>query len=192
MYGDQRVMVVMACSSLDHLIVLIDPSRVSGDPLRYFAAAVLRTPAAQASATSRLGSVCPGNVAHPVFITNSVCSQDDVMAVSSPSFLARATSAFSPARQTGTSAVVTAASACFSATAYAVLLVVQPPQLNPTIMVRMLPMTTPQTPGLSHARCTCMEHLLVLRRTCESASKRNGNCPAWIVDQSPLRSVLEL
>jgi len=50
------------------------PSRVSGDPSRYFAAAVLRSAAAQASATSRLGSACPGNVAHPVFITNSVCS----------------------------------------------------------------------------------------------------------------------
>src|ERR1700730_16949654 len=191
MYGGQRVMVVMACSSLDHLIVLIYPSQVSGDPLRYFAAAVLRSADAQTSATARLGSACPGNVAHPVFITNSVCSQDDVMAVSSPSFLARATSAFSPARQIGTSAAVTAASACFIVTWSAVLLVVQPPQLNPTIMVRMLPMTAPQTPGLSHARSPCMEHLLVLRRTCESDSKRNGNCPAWIVDQSPLRSVLD-
>ena len=39
---------------------------------RYFAAAVLRRAATQPSATARLGSVCPGNVAHPVFITNSV------------------------------------------------------------------------------------------------------------------------
>src|SRR5690349_9239684 len=143
MYGGQRVMVVMALSFLDHLIVLIDPSWVSC----YLAAAVLRSADAQTSATARLGSACPGNVAHPVFITNSVCSQDDVMAVSSPSFLARATSAFSPARQIGNSAAVTAASACFIVTWSAVLLVVQPPQLKPTIMVRMLPMTTPQTPG---------------------------------------------
>jgi len=41
---------------------------------RYLAAAVLRSADAQASATARLGSACPGNVAHPVFITNSVCS----------------------------------------------------------------------------------------------------------------------
>src|SRR5260370_17881403 len=102
MYGDQRVMVVMACSSLDHLIVLIDPARVSGDPLRYFAAAVLRRADAQTSATARLGSACPGNVAHPVFITNSVFSQDDVMAVSSPSFFSRATSPFSPPSQIAT------------------------------------------------------------------------------------------
>ncbi len=70
----------------------------------------------------------------------------------------------------------------------AVLLVVQPPQLKPTIMVRMLPITTPQTPGLSHARCPCMEHLLVLRNMCASDSKGSGSCPAWLVDQSPLRS----
>src|SRR5690242_3578643 len=138
----------------------IYPSRVTGDPLRYFATGVLRSADAQTSATARLGSACPGNVAHPVFITNSVCSQDDVMAVSSPSFLARATSAFSPARQIGSNAAVTAASACFIVTWSAVLLVVQPPQLNPTIMVRTLPTTTPQTPGFSHARCTCMIRLL--------------------------------
>src|SRR5713226_6800722 len=113
---------------------------------RYFAAAVLRSAEAQASATARLGSGCPGNVAHPVFITNSVCSQDDVMALRSPSFLAWAASAFSPARQIGSSAAVTATSAAFTAPWFAVLLVVQPPQLNPTIMVRMLPMTAPQTP----------------------------------------------
>jgi pimeloyl-ACP methyl ester carboxylesterase len=41
---------------------------------RYLAAAVLSSPAAQASATARLGSACPGKVAHPVFITNSVWS----------------------------------------------------------------------------------------------------------------------
>ena len=48
------------------------PSRVIGDPRRYFAAAVLRSADAQASATARLGSTCPGNVTHPLFITNSV------------------------------------------------------------------------------------------------------------------------
>ena len=48
------------------------PSRVRGDPMRYFAAAVLRRAATQPSATARLGSACPGKVAHPVFITNSV------------------------------------------------------------------------------------------------------------------------
>src|SRR6266481_7720953 len=156
MYGDQRVMVVMACSSLDHLIVLIYPSRVSGDPLRYFAAAVLRSADAQTSATARLGSACPGNVAHPVFITNSVCSHDDVMAVSSPSFLTRATSIFCPARQIGTSAAVTAASACLTAIWPAVPLVVQPPQPNPTIIVSTPPMTAPQIPGFNHTGCTIM------------------------------------
>ena len=40
----------------------------------YLAAAVLRSADAQASATARLGSACPGKVAHPVFIMNSVWS----------------------------------------------------------------------------------------------------------------------
>src|SRR5580704_11323391 len=187
MYGGQRVMVFMALSSLDHLIVLIYPSWVSGDPMRYFAAAVLRSVDAQTSATARLGSVCPGNVAHSVFITNSVCSQDDVMAVSSPSFLTRAASAFSPARQIGTRAAVTAASACLTATWLAVLLVVQPPQLKPTIMVRIPPTTAPQTPGLSHARCACIRPLLVLRRMVERPECR-GTLYGPVVDQGPLRS----
>src|SRR4030095_11037264 len=139
-----------------------------------YLAAVLRTADAHASATARLGSACPGNVAHPVFITNSVCSQGDVMALSSPSFLTRATSAFSPARQIGSKAAVTAASVCFIATWLAVLPVIQPPQLNPRIIVRMLPITTPQTPGLSHARCTCMSRLLVLRRMFENDSECRG------------------
>jgi len=40
---------------------------------------------------------------------------------------------------------------------------VHPPQLKPTIMVRMLPTTAPQTPALSHARCIRMEQLLRAR-----------------------------
>src|SRR5512138_889437 len=126
----------------------------------YLVAAVLSSADAQLSATARLGSACPGNVAHPVFITNSVCSQDDVIALSSPTFLTRATSAFSPARQIGTSAAVTAASACLTAICPAVPLVVQPPQLNPTIMVRTPPTTAPQIPGFNHTGCTIMSCLL--------------------------------
>src|SRR4029434_8897840 len=148
----------------------------------YLAAAVLRTADAQASATARLGSACPGNVAHPVFITNSVCSQGDVMALSSPSFLTRATSAFSPARQIGTKAAVTAASVCFIANWLAVLPVIQPPQLNPRTIVKMLPITTPQTPGLSHARRTCMSRLLVLRRMFENDSECRGALSGLVVD----------
>src|SRR5882672_4938179 len=120
--------------------------------LGYFAAAGLTSADAQASATSRLGSAFPGKVAQPAFITKSVCSYEAVMALSSPSFLPLGASTFSCARQTGTNAVVTAASARWVATWFAVLLVVQPPQLKPTIMVRMLPMTAPQTPGFIHAR----------------------------------------
>ena len=66
-----------------------------------------------------------------------------------------------------TSVEVTAASARLIANWFAVVLVVQPPQLKPTIMVRMLPMTAPQAPDLSNARCTCMRHLQVLRTMCE-------------------------
>jgi len=40
----------------------------------YLAAAGLMSADAQASATFRLGSAVPGNVAHPAFITKSVCS----------------------------------------------------------------------------------------------------------------------
>jgi hypothetical protein len=47
----------------------------------------------------------------------------------------------------------------------AVVLVVHPPQLKPTIIVTMLPMTTPQTPGLSHVVFSDgIRHLLALRR----------------------------
>src|ERR1700737_2709680 len=144
------------------------PSR-GADTSRYLVAAVLSRADAQPSATARFGSVCPGKVAHPVFITNSVCSQDEAIAVSSPSFLTRATSIFSPARQIGTSAAVTAASACLTAIWPAVPLVVQPPQPNPTIIVSTPPMTAPQIPGFSHTGCTIMmSYLLAPRRIGES------------------------
>ena len=85
------------------------------------------------------------------------------MALSSPSFLPIVTSVFCCATQKGTSVDVTAASARVVASWFAVVLVVQPPQLKPTIMVRMLPMTAPQAPDLSNAPCTFMRHLQVLR-----------------------------
>src|SRR6266404_7798495 len=132
---------------------------------RYLVAAVLSSADAHPSATARFGSAWPGKVAHPVFITNSVCSQDEVIAVSSPSFLTRATSTFCPARQIGTSAAVTAASACLTAIWPAVPLVVQPPQPNPTIIVSTPPMTAPQIPGFNHTGCTIMmSYLLALWR----------------------------
>jgi hypothetical protein len=82
------------------------------------------------------------------------------MALSSPSFWPLTPSTFSWARQIGSKAAVTAASARLIATWFAVLLVVQPPQLKPTIMVRMLPITAPQIPVFNHAVCICMRHLL--------------------------------
>ena len=48
----------------------------------------------------------------PVFVTNSRWSYDDASALSSPIFFATAPSAFDFATQIGTSAVVTAVSAC--------------------------------------------------------------------------------
>src|SRR4030095_3440338 len=78
-------------------------------------------------------------------------------------FVPFAGSIFPRARQIGTSVAVTAASARLSASWLAVLCVVQPPQLNPTIMVRMEPSTAPQMVGLSHAACICMRHLLLGR-----------------------------
>src|SRR6267142_2364077 len=110
------------------------------------------------------------------------------MALSAPSFLPLAASTFSCARQIGTNAVVTAASARCIATWFAVLLVVQPPQLKPTIMVRMLPMIAPQTPGFIHPCWTCIRHLLVLRTMYSirlALVSVAGRHPAWIVDQGP-------
>src|SRR6266581_8035204 len=106
------------------------------------------------------------------------------------SFFPLVASTFSWARQTGTNAVVTAASARWIATWFAVLLVVQPPQLKPTIMVRMLPITAPQTPGLIHARF--MRHLMVLGKICEWHPTRlvleSLACrpPAWLLHQGPI------
>src|SRR6185503_1748655 len=155
---------------------------------RYLAEAVLRTAAAQISATARLGSAWPGKVAHPVFITNSVCSYDEVMALSTPSFMARAIPAFCPERQLGTSAAVTAASAWVIPIWRAVVPVVQPPQLKPTIMVRMLPSTAPQIPGLSDARSASMRCLLALRKVCEGPSVERRSL-SRIVDQGPIAEV---
>src|SRR4029453_6056623 len=132
--GHSRLLRASVCplDLVSALAVMLCHHGGRGPTRRYLATAVLRSAAAQPSATARLGSACPGNVAHPAFITNSVCSEDDVMAVSWPS-LPRATSAFSPATHIGTSAPATAASACLAATCWAVLLVVTPPHLKPTI-----------------------------------------------------------
>src|SRR4029453_9238413 len=111
------------------------------------------------------------------------------MALSSLSFLPIATSVFCCATQKGTSVDVTAASARVVASWFAVVLVVQPPQLKPTIMVTMLPRTAPQAPDLSNALCTFMRYLQVRRTMCEW--HQNGasvavRSPIWIVDQGPL------
>src|ERR1700730_10022097 len=164
------------------------PSRGAETLSRYLVAAVLSSADAQPSATARFGSAWPGKVAHPVFITNSVCSQDEVIAVSSPSFLTRATSTFCPARQIGTSAAVTAASACLTAIWPAVPPVVQPPQPNPTIIVSTPPMTAPQIPGFSHTGCTIMmSYLLAPRRIGESDPQCRRVAAGRVLDLGLLR-----
>src|SRR5688500_11268148 len=112
--------------------------------------AVFRSAAAHASATSRFGSSLPGTVAQPVFVTKSRWSYDDDSALSSTIFFFTAPSAFDLAMQMGTSAVVTAVSACTFARRAVVPLVVQPPKLNPMIIVTTLPATAPHRTGLIH------------------------------------------
>ena len=69
--------------------------------------------------------------------------------MSATSFFAPAGSVFDFSRQTGTRAAVTATVERSVASRSAVLLVDQPPQLKPTIIVTMLPITKPHAPGLN-------------------------------------------
>ena len=89
--------------------------------------AVFSNAAAHASATSLFGPSLPATVAQPVFVTKSRWSYDDASALSSTIFFTAAPSALDCATQIGTSAVVTAVSACTFATRAVVPLVVHPP-----------------------------------------------------------------
>src|SRR6185312_9652283 len=133
-------------------------------PLRRKAASTLRryfaplSSLAQASATPRLGSALPGNVAQPPLATNESWLHEST-ALSATSVALESAACWNLSTQIGVSAVTTAASALASAMRVALLPSIQPPQPKPTIKVMTQPAAAP-----------------CIRRLRDSPCRMRGNC----------------